>query len=69
MDTTKILKSNGSLMKVESIAECSLGAFCNTSDLHLAINVLENQCLVFYSLVSLDRVYCIRHMHKIGQRF
>ena len=25
---------NGSLMKVESIAECSLGAFCNTFDLH-----------------------------------
>ena len=28
------LKTNGSLMKVESIAECSLGAFCNTFDLH-----------------------------------
>ena len=27
-------KGNGSLMKVESIAECSLGAFCNTFDLH-----------------------------------
>ena len=25
-------------MKVKSIAECSLGAFCNTFDLHLAIN-------------------------------
>ena len=24
-------------MKVESIAECSLGAFCNTFDLQLAI--------------------------------
>ena len=24
-------------MKVESIAECSLGAFCNTFDLHYAI--------------------------------
>ena len=30
----KILTTNGSLMKVESIAECSLGAFCNTFDLH-----------------------------------
>ena len=29
-----MLKTNGSLMKVESIAECSLGAFCNTFDLH-----------------------------------
>ena len=34
IDKTKILKINGSLMKVESIAECSLGAFCNTFDLH-----------------------------------
>ena len=24
-------------MKVESIAECSMGAFCNTFDLHLVI--------------------------------
>ena len=34
LDKTKVLKTNGSLMKVESIAECSLGAFCNTFDLH-----------------------------------
>ena len=34
IDNTKSLKSNGNLMKVESIAECSLGAFCNTFDLH-----------------------------------
>ena len=34
IDKTKVLKTNGSLMKVESIAECSLGAFCNTYDLH-----------------------------------
>ena len=32
-DKTKSLMTNGSLMKVESIAECSLGAFCNTFDL------------------------------------
>ena len=30
----KVLKTDGSLMQVESIAECSLGAFCNTFDLH-----------------------------------
>ena len=30
IDKTKVLMTNGSLMKVESIAECSLGAFCNT---------------------------------------
>ena len=34
IDTTKALKTNGSLMKVESIAECSLGAFCNIFELH-----------------------------------
>ena len=28
-------------MKVKSIAECSLGAFCNTFDLHLLIIVLK----------------------------
>ena len=32
---------NVSLMKVESIAECS-GAFCNTFDLHLSIIGIEN---------------------------
>ena len=34
IDKTKILKTDGSFMQVESIAECSLGAFCNTFDLH-----------------------------------
>ena len=34
IDKTKVLMTNGSLMKVKSIAECSLGAFCNTFDLH-----------------------------------
>ena len=34
IDKTKVLKTSGSLMKVESIAECSLGAFCNTFALH-----------------------------------
>ena len=43
IDKTKVLNTNVSLMKVESIAECSLGAFCNTFDLHLAIIGLENQ--------------------------
>ena len=33
---TKVLMANGSLIKVESIAECSplLGAFCNNFDIH-----------------------------------
>ena len=35
IDKTKILMTNGSLLKVESIAECSpFGAFRNTFDLH-----------------------------------
>ena len=34
IDKTKVLKTKDSLMKVKSIAECSLGAFCNTFDLH-----------------------------------
>ena len=34
IDKTKVLKTNDSLMRVENIAECSLGAFCNTFDLH-----------------------------------
>ena len=33
IDKTKVLKINRSLM-VESIAECYLGAFCNTFELH-----------------------------------
>ena len=33
-DKTKILMTNGNLMKVQSVAECSLGAFCNMFDLH-----------------------------------
>ena len=34
IDKTTILMTNGSFMKVKSIAEFSLGAFCNTFDLH-----------------------------------
>ena len=48
IDITKILKTNYSLMKGESIAKCFLGAFCNTFNLHLAIIGLENQSLVFF---------------------
>ena len=34
IDKTESLMTNGSLMKVKSIAECSSRAFCNTFDLH-----------------------------------
>ena len=36
-------------MKVESIAECSLGAFCNTFDLHLVTIGLEYQFVPYLS--------------------
>ena len=48
IDKTNIFKTNGSLIKVESIAKCSKRAFCNTFDLHLAIISLKNQFLVFF---------------------
>ena len=44
----KGFKTNGSLMKVESIAECSLGAFCNTFDPHKAIIGIEYQVLIIF---------------------
>ena len=56
IDKTKVLKTNGSLMKVKSIAECSFGAFCNTFDLHLAIICLENQFLIFFLSGRLGQV-------------
>ena len=36
-------------MKVKSIAECSLGAFCNTFDLHYAMMGLEKFFFFFFS--------------------
>ena len=47
-------------MHVESIAECSLGAFCNTFDLHEGIISLENQFLVVFGVAALGRFYCIK---------
>ena len=59
--------TNGSLMKVESIAECSpeVGAFCNTFDLHQVIIGLENQFSVFLRVVVLDRFYCNEHSKQM----
>ena len=42
IDKTLDLKTDGSLMQVKRIAECSLGAFCNTFDLHYGIIDLES---------------------------
>ena len=33
-DQKLVLKTDNRLIKVKSIAECSLGAFCNTFNLH-----------------------------------
>ena len=48
LDKTKLLKTDDISMPVESIAECSLEALCNTFDLHWTIIGLENQVLVFF---------------------
>ena len=41
------IKTDYRIMQVESIAECSQGAFCNTSDLHLALIFLNDLCCVY----------------------
>ena len=52
IDKTKILMTNGSLMKVKSIA------FCNAFDLHYtAIISLEKQFLVFLRVAILHGFY------------
>ena len=52
-DKTKFLMTNGSLMKVTSIAECSKRE-------HSAILIgLENQILVLLRVAVLDKFYCI----------
>ena len=43
IDKTTIIMTNGSLMKVKSIAKCILQYL----DLHLAINGIDNQFLSF----------------------
>ena len=51
--------ANRRLMKVESIAGCSLGAFFNTFDLHSVIIGLENQFWSFFEwpLKTVNRVF------------
>ena len=64
IDKTKVLMTNGGLMKIESIAECSLGAFSITLDLHSVIICLENECLVFFLSGHLRQVllYKVRNL-------
>ena len=68
-------------MKVKGIAECSLGAFCNTLDLHEAIICLEKQfCLHLSSLgafcntldlheaiICLEKQFCLHLSGRLRQ--
>ena len=65
IDKTKILMTNGSIMKAKVLQNATLGAFCNTFDLHSAIISLENQFLVFLRVAVLDRFYCITMCYKL----
>ena len=50
-------------MQVESIAECSMGAFCNTFDLHYAIIGLDKTnkfCLLLSGLLRQVLLYTIK---------
>ena len=53
---TKILMTNSTLIKVESIADAPIGTFCSTSDLHLEILCL--QLSVFFRVAVLHNIYC-----------
>ena len=55
--------TNCSLLKVETVAECPHGAFCNTFDLHSALIGLENQFVVFLRVAVLHRFYCTVKPH------
>ena len=54
--------TNGSLVKVKSMQNAPLGAFCNAVDLHKSIIGLENQFLVFLRVAVLHRFYCIQSL-------
>ena len=60
IDITKILMTNGSLMQVKSIAECSPWSILHTFDLHYVIIGLENQFVVVLRVAILHRFYCTR---------
>ena len=47
IDKTKAIKPFGILMLVKSTAECSMGVFCITFDLHKVMISLENLFLIF----------------------
>ena len=51
-----IAMTNGSLMKVENIAECSPWSILQYFDLHYMIIKLENHFLVFFRVAVLHRI-------------
>ena len=59
IDQTKALKTDGSLIQVESIAECSRGAFCNTLEMHQAKIGLKTQFLIFFELPVLKTGFTV----------
>ena len=64
--------TNSSLMKVESIAECSLGAFCSTFDMHYVIIGLAKLIGLFLSghitQFLLYVFYFQGHLQSLGER-
>ena len=59
---TKVLKANGSLMKVVSIAEFSVGAFCNVLTCIKQLSVLKtNFALLFHW--SLKKGFTVLNLH------
>ena len=58
IDKAKILMTNGSLMKVKSIAECSKGSILQYFRPALSDNWSCNQFLVFLRVAVLNRFYC-----------
>ena len=58
IEKTKILMTNGSLMKVESVAECSKGSILQYFQPSLSDNWYWNQFVVFLRVAVLHRFYC-----------
>ena len=57
IDKTWVLFTNGSLIKVEDIAECSKGSILQIFNLHLVVIGLEKQFLVFLRITVVHRLY------------
>ena len=51
-------------MQIQSIAECSLGAFCNTFDLHYA-KISLDKTNNFMSFVEWPLIACVHHIFNL----